>query len=112
MATVIAVVFYSSVNPMESRWVPHCVFHAVTGYECPGCGLQRAIYSALHGDIAAAWSYNPFLFFIAPVGLCYLVVEISGLELPRLRRLLFSPIALWAIVAVTIIWWIARNIAS
>ncbi|MDE6367639.1 MAG: DUF2752 domain-containing protein [Muribaculaceae bacterium] len=111
MATVIVVVFYIFVNPATSRWVPHCVFHTLTGYECPGCGLQRAVYATLHGDLAAAWNYNPFLFFIAPVGAGYLAVELSGSELSRLRRFMFSPIALWSLVAVTLVWWVVRNIA-
>jgi hypothetical protein len=31
----------------------------VTGMSCPGCGLTRCFISLAHGDIAAAWSFNP-----------------------------------------------------
>lgn len=110
LAAVVAVVFYAFVNPIESRWAPQCSFYAITDYECPGCGLQRAIHSVLHGDFASAWSFNPFLFFIAPVGFCYLGVELSGRRLQRLRRVMFSSYALCALIAVTIAWWIVRNL--
>jgi len=39
--------------------VPLCLFHALTGWECPGCGMWRASHCLLHGDFASAWKYNP-----------------------------------------------------
>ena len=36
-----------------------CTFRRMTGIDCPGCGMTRSFISLGHGNIAAAWSYNP-----------------------------------------------------
>lgn len=35
-----------------------CPLHALTGLDCPSCGMTRAVFSLLHGDFAAAFDYN------------------------------------------------------
>ncbi|HEX7151887.1 MAG TPA: DUF2752 domain-containing protein [Thermoanaerobaculia bacterium] len=39
--------------------VPLCVLKLATGVDCPTCGTTRAIFSLMHGDVAAAWAFNP-----------------------------------------------------
>jgi O-antigen ligase len=53
--------------PAETRFYPRCIFHAVTGLECPGCGSLRAAHSVLHGDFAMAFRLNPLLFILLPL---------------------------------------------
>src|SRR3954471_21160920 len=36
-----------------------CPFLAVTGYPCLTCGATRSAIAFLHGNIGAAWSWNP-----------------------------------------------------
>ena len=36
-----------------------CSFRRWTGTDCPGCGMTRAFISLAHGDVVAAWHYNP-----------------------------------------------------
>lgn len=36
-----------------------CPIKALTGHDCPGCGMQRAILSLLKGDIAESIAYHP-----------------------------------------------------
>jgi hypothetical protein len=45
-------------NPATSRFYPVCQFHLVTGLNCPGCGMTRALYALLHGDILIALRDN------------------------------------------------------
>lgn len=48
-------------------WLPPCPFHLLTGYNCPGCGTTRMLEALLSGNIAAAFSFNPFFFLAAVV---------------------------------------------
>ena len=52
-------------------WVDHgpswCLIKAVSGHECPGCGMTRALMHALRGDVASAWEYNWRWVFVAPL---------------------------------------------
>lgn len=107
---IAAVIFYASFDPSSTRWMPRCMLRTVTGFDCPGCGMQRALHAILHGDLGAAWHYNPFLFFILPVGIAYFAIELSANRFPRLRRIMFAPATLICLCAVTIAWWIGRNL--
>ena len=37
-----------------------CLFHRLTGLDCPGCGMTRAFLRLAHGDVAGAWHLHPF----------------------------------------------------
>lgn len=43
-----------------------CLFERFLGVSCPGCGMSRAVLSALRWDLAAAFSYHP-MFWSMPV---------------------------------------------
>jgi hypothetical protein len=75
---------------------PACPFHAMTGLWCPGCGMTRATYALLHGDVAAAFSANLFLpvfAILAIAGWVTWFLPTIGREPPRaLWRL---PVGVW-----------------
>ena len=66
---------------------PKCWFRQMTGLPCPTCGATRTALALSHGNLAAAWHQNPFMF------VCYLVTILIDLyaaaalafQLPRLR---------------------------
>ncbi|PHX82065.1 MAG: hypothetical protein CK539_06580 [Flavobacteriales bacterium] len=39
-----------------------CPFKYITGYDCPGCGLQRSFIELLNGNIRECFSLYPPLF--------------------------------------------------
>ncbi|MBP7077745.1 MAG: DUF2752 domain-containing protein [Bacteroidales bacterium] len=39
-----------------------CPIKAITGYDCPGCGMQRSIMELLHGNLAESILLYPALF--------------------------------------------------
>src|SRR5580704_8057393 len=55
------------VPPTDDSYYPRCQFHSLTGLQCPGCGITRALNAALNGRIAQALAYNPLAFIIIPV---------------------------------------------
>ena len=44
-----------------------CLFHNLTGQECWGCGMTRALASVAYLDFGAAWGYNRAVVVVAPL---------------------------------------------
>ena len=44
-----------------------CVFTNVFGVECWGCGITRAVFSALYFRFAEAWEYNRLVVIVLPL---------------------------------------------
>lgn len=66
---------------------PRCLLHATTGIPCPTCGMTRATWHLLHGEIGAAFLLNPLMaaaLLGAALYICYAAVVVIG-RLPRLR---------------------------
>lgn len=63
-----------------------CPFREVTGWDCPLCGGTRLGSALLHGDVAAAFAYNPVVFvslvLSVVVGLLWIIEAFGG---PRVR---------------------------
>ena len=97
-----------------------CPFRVVTGWECPLCGGTRMGGALLHGDVAAAFAFNP----VALVGIALLgvigvlwVVEALGGPVVRppagLRRRLLRTTPrqrLTAFFTVAVVYTVLRNL--
>lgn len=44
-----------------------CLFHAMTGLYCPGCGGTRAVRALLRGDVLMSFQYHPLVPYMAAV---------------------------------------------
>lgn len=60
-AHVAAAAFFSQHNPYSSEIFPECIWRQITGWECPGCGGTRALYSLFRGDVIASLTMNPLI---------------------------------------------------
>jgi len=90
--------------PAETRFYPRCIFYAVTGLECPGCGSLRAAHSILHGDFAAAFRFNPLLFVLLPLaGLTWVVYRPAGLSAIPAKWI-------WALLGLIVAFGVLRNL--
>lgn len=92
--------------PAASTWYPRCVFHALTGLDCPGCGGTRALHQLLHGHVAEAFALNPLLFLLIPVALFAAPSLMRG-ETPAFMG---KPWFGWTCVVVLTGFWIGRNV--
>lgn len=58
-----------------------CLFRTLTGWDCPFCGGTRLGDALLHGDVAAAFAFNPLVFVgllsLTGLGLLW-IVEVAG----------------------------------
>lgn len=66
LALITCAVLLYCVNPVGHTFAPKCAFKLITGYDCPGCGAQRAIHALLHGRLSKALSYNYFMAYSVP----------------------------------------------
>jgi len=109
IAAVSLVTVYSLIDPEKHVWMPRCVFHRLTGLDCPGCGAQRMAYALLHGDIDAAWGYNPFLMLLLPLLVFMIWLELYRKKKPVLYARFYSTTMIYILSALIITWFILRN---
>jgi hypothetical protein len=50
-------------------WYPPCLWHALTGYYCAGCGSSRAVHALVHGEVWRAAHENGLLVLLTPFAL-------------------------------------------
>ncbi len=64
---ILPLLFY--LLPEKSIYEGHsiCLFVNLFGVECFGCGMTRAVYSAVHLDFARAMSYNKLVVVVLPL---------------------------------------------
>lgn len=66
---------YALVCTVFHVWIP-CLFRALTGYLCPGCGISHLCLCLLRLDLRGAWAANPAICALLPFG-AVLVVRLS-----------------------------------
>ena len=107
----LATILYFFVNPEASVLMPKCPMKMLTGYDCPSCGVQRAIHAVLHGDFAKAISYNPFFVISVPYFLLVLYSTVFKNSFAvKLRGIVCHRYALYGYIVLFFLWWILRNI--
>ena len=107
---IIGICLYYLYNPEGSTWFPKCWFHALTGWECPACGVQRALHALLHGDVRAAIGYNAFLLLASPYLLLLLYTTASRSDTSaRLRKYVQHRYTVRIYLVLIVVWWIVRN---
>jgi len=69
-----------------------CVFHRMWNIDCPGCGVTRALYSFLHGDVIAACKLNLAILSIIPICLAEILLTLNFFpdKVTSIRRILFQ----------------------
>ena len=99
--------------PEHYPFYPRCLFHMLTGLDCPGCGGLRAAHRLLHGDVAGAFAFNPLLVLLAPVLGWYLlgwtVRETTGRAWPHPFR---QRLWIWILLGVLVAFSVWRNLPS
>src|SRR5208283_124420 len=95
-----AVLFFF--DPAKHGFYPVCLFHSLTGLNCPGCGATRAAYQLLHGHLLRALQDNA-LFVLA---LAALAARGAWLVTQKIRNqpaaFIVSPKMLWAALVIAL----------
>ena len=95
----------------DSGLYPRCMFLQLTGWQCPGCGSQRALHALLHGHFAQAWHYNAMLFILTPLIIALTAASgPAGRRYPKLHHILNSRTSILIILIAITGWTIFRNL--
>jgi hypothetical protein len=87
-----------------------CPIHALTGLDCPGCGLLRGTGRLLEGDLAGALDHNLLLPLVLPLVAVALVgwaAALLGRPVPLPRP---GPRVTAVALAVVVAFGVARNL--
>jgi Protein of unknown function (DUF2752) len=66
LGAIVALVYFI-LDPTKVALFPPCLFHQLTGLDCPGCGGQRALHQLLHGHLIAAVRLNAMFVVSLPL---------------------------------------------
>jgi len=104
-------VFYT-LDPAEQPVFPRCPFLLLTGYECPGCGSQRAIHSLLHFDFKAAFRYNALMVPVIPYVLIGIYLQCFGgsRRHPKIEKIFYGRWSALTVLVLVFAFWIGRNL--
>jgi hypothetical protein len=103
-----AVLFFF--DPAKHGFYPICLFHSLTGWNCPGCGATRAAYQLLHGHLLLALHDNA-LFVLT---LAVLAAQGAWLAVKKIRNqpavFMVPPKVLWVFLVIAFIFTGLRNL--
>jgi hypothetical protein len=89
-----------------------CLFHALTGLDCPGCGMTRALVAAFRGHWVDASRLHPLALPLIGVWTAWLAWgaanRLRGRDFSSRWPDLFAGARGWAGVAVVLGVWLAR----
>lgn len=107
-----ALYLFYNLNPETQPIFPKCPFLVLTGYECPGCGTQRAIHQLLHLNIGAALKYNGFMVLALPYIFLGVYMEYLGGKKRnyKLHNIFFGRYSAIVILIIILLYWVLRNI--
>jgi hypothetical protein len=105
---------YYSFNPQHCSFFPECPFYKLTGFDCPGCGSQRAIYSLLHGELLRAIYLNLLLIISLPFLAIHFAYKLASIIKRKEIRwpVIYHPLTPKIVFVVVISFWILRNIPA
>ena len=110
----VGIYLYSQYNPEEHLLFPKCPVYTITGYQCPGCGSQRAFHNLFHGDFYTAFMYNPLMILLIPYIFLGIFIEYIASRtnscVIRIRNIFFDKWAVLVLAVVIFSYTILRNI--
>ncbi|MFB0947399.1 MAG: hypothetical protein ACI9V1_003423 [Spirosomataceae bacterium] len=92
-------------DPTNFSVFPSCYFKKFTGFDCPGCGGQRALHDLLHLRFADAIDHNLLMMAGSPV-IGFVILNAFFFE----KKKYFTSRFLWMTCAVAVTFWIVRNL--
>lgn len=104
---------YFNYNPSNNSLFLPCPFKLLSGYNCPGCGSQRAIHQLLHGDLETAFQLNPLMVLSLPLIVYGLGIRGYNYLFDTNHRikLFYSKIFIYVYFGIAVLYWVLRNLS-
>jgi len=111
--TVGGLIAYFFLAYYTGRGIP-CIFHELTGLDCPGCGFSRMTFYLYRLDFYRALRMNPFMFAVFPFTVvfvaysmyCYVVDKPNKLQ-QKIPKGVY-----YALAVICVLFGILRNIPA
>jgi len=104
-------IIYYFINKYTGFYIP-CLFHEITGYDCPGCGITRLCFHLINLQIKDAFYDNPLVFIYLPF-ICAYFIYLSYLYIYNKKDKILIKIPniyLIIVIIITLLYGILRNV--
>ena len=103
--------YYFFLNPYEQEYFfISCPFYKITGYQCSGCGSQRAFHEILHLNFKEAFHQNALVLFGIPYFSLIFFTSFFQEKFAKLRQLLIGKKTILILFFIIILFGIFRNL--
>ena len=103
--------YYFFLNPyQQTDFFMSCPFYKITGYQCPGCGSQRAFHEVLHFHFFEAFKQNALFVLGIPYVLLIFYANFNKEKHQKLRQVLVGNKTLLILLIVAILFGVLRNL--
>ncbi len=108
---LLILISYYFINKKTGFYIP-CIFHEITGYKCPGCGITHLVFSLLKLNIHEAFISNPLVFIYMPFIIIYFVyLDYLYIYDKKDKIIKKIPNFVWIIlIIITLLYGILRNV--
>lgn len=94
-------IIYYIINELFHITIP-CLFYKIFHLYCPGCGITRLVFSLINLDFYQAFRYNPLLFILVILYICYYLINLLiKIKLPKYIN--------WILLIIVILFGVLRN---
>jgi len=80
-----------------------CLFHEITGFYCPGCGITRMLFSLFRLEIYQAFRYNPLVFILFFSYIFYKILQLFD------NKIIIKEKYIMILLVIVIVYGILRN---
>ena len=103
--------YYFFLNPYEQEYFfISCPFYKISGYQCSGCGSQRAFHEILHLNFEEAFHQNALVLIAIPYFSLIFFTSFFQEKFAKLRQLLIGKKTILILFVIVILFGIFRNL--
>ena len=103
--------YYFFLNPYEQEYFfISCPFYKITGYQCSGCGSQRAFHEILHLNFEEAFHQNALVLIAIPYFSLIFFTSFFQEKFAKLRQFLIGKKTILILFVIVILFGIFRNL--